>query len=134
MTMPCTRWIATPATWGIGAVLSQEIDGHKRVIAYGSRLLSDAERNYCVTRKELFAVVHFTQLYRQYPLERRFTLRTDHAVLRWLQRTPKFVIVHRPGARHGNADAMSRKPWRQCGRGQQEVHNSKKEEWLTMRP
>lgn len=73
---------------GIGAVLSQEIGGEERVIAYGSRLFSDAERNYCVTRKELLAVVYFTQLYRQYLLGGRFTLRTDHAALRWLQRTP----------------------------------------------
>ena len=42
---------------GIGAVLSQEIDGAERVIAFGSRTLSKSERKYCVTRKELLAVV-----------------------------------------------------------------------------
>ncbi|KAG8176335.1 hypothetical protein JTE90_021972 [Oedothorax gibbosus] len=35
---------------GIGAVLSQEVDG-KEVIAYFSKSLSKPERNYCVTRK-----------------------------------------------------------------------------------
>ena len=30
----------------IGAVLSQEQDGHERVLAYGSRVLSKEERNY----------------------------------------------------------------------------------------
>ena len=116
---------------GIGAVLSQRIDGEERVIAYGSRLLSNAEKNYCVTRKELLAVVYFSKLYRQYLLGRPFVLRTDHAALQWLQRTPEpigqqgrwlerlaefdYQIVHRPGRKHGNADALSRRPCRQCG-------------------
>lgn len=49
---------------GIGAVLSQRIEDEEQVIAYGSRLLSTVERSYCVTRKELLAVVYLTKLYR----------------------------------------------------------------------
>ncbi|GFW11425.1 retrovirus-related Pol polyprotein from transposon 17.6 [Trichonephila clavipes] len=40
----------------IGAVLSQEIDGQERVIAFLSKCLSKPERYYCVTRKELLAI------------------------------------------------------------------------------
>ena len=116
---------------GIGAVLSQRVEGEEKVIAYGSRLLSTAEVKYCITRKELLAVVYFVKYYRQYLLGRKFELRTDHAALRWLWKTPEpigqqgrwlerlseyeFEIIHRPGRRHGNADALSRKPCRQCG-------------------
>ena len=52
---------------GIRAVLSQfQDDGVERVIAYASRVLTKAERRYCVTRKELLAVVTFVQYFRPY--------------------------------------------------------------------
>ena len=110
----------------IGAVLSQEQHGVERVIAYASRSLDRREQNYCVTRKELLAVVHFLRYFKQYLLGRKFRIRTDHAALTWLKRTPDpigqqarwlelmeefdFSIEHRPGIRHGNADALSRHP------------------------
>ena len=47
---------------GIGAVLSQvDTTGTEHVVCYASRLLSKSERNYCVTRKELLAIVTFIQ-------------------------------------------------------------------------
>jgi hypothetical protein len=49
----------------IGAVLSQQQDGVESVIAYASRSLDKRERNYCVTHKELLAVVHFMNYFRQ---------------------------------------------------------------------
>eukprot|EP00731_Ephydatia_muelleri_P012982 Em0007g292a len=71
---------------GIGAVLSQISDeGSERVIAYASRSLSRPEQRYCVTRKELLAVVSFVQQFRQYLLGREFTLRTDHGSLVWIR-------------------------------------------------
>ena len=112
---------------GIGAVLSQiQSDGQERVVAYASRLLSKSERRYCVTRKELLAVVVFLHHFRQYLLGQKFILRTDHSSLvwlrsfkepegqlaRWLERLEEFQfeVVHRKGRAHGNADALSRIP------------------------
>ena len=68
----------------IGGVLSQNINGHERVIAYASRTLSRPERRYCVTRKELLALVHFVKYFRHYLYGKSFTVRTDHGSLRWL--------------------------------------------------
>lgn len=53
---------------GIGGVLSQhDDDDRERVIAYGSPLLSKAERRYCITR-ELLAMVAFTRQFKPYLL------------------------------------------------------------------
>ena len=71
------------------AVLCQVQDGVEKPIAYASRLYSDAERNYCVMRKELVAVVFFVKQFKQYLLGRHFMVRTDYSALQWLRRTPE---------------------------------------------
>jgi len=71
---------------GIGAVLSQcHPDGSEHVIAYASRLLTKPEKNYCVTRKELLAVVTFLNHFRHYLISKPFIICTDHGALIWLQ-------------------------------------------------
>ena len=113
---------------GLGAVLSQE---GERVIAYASRVLTKAERQYCATRREMLGVVWAVRNFRSYLWGRHFIVRTDHNSLQWLRsfKEPQgqvarwldilaeydFVIEHRPGERHGNADALSRLPCKQCG-------------------
>ena len=71
--------------FGIGAVLAQHDDGHECVVAFASRTLSKSERRYCVTERELLAVVVFTQHFRPYLLGREFILCTEHGSLTWLQ-------------------------------------------------
>jgi len=73
----------------IGAVLSQVQKGEERVTVYASRSLSKQEKNYCVTRKELLAVVYYSKAFRQYLLGRQFLIRTDHSALQWLRTTPE---------------------------------------------
>ena len=67
---------------GVGAVLSQLQEGRERVVTYYSKTLSPSERNYCVTRKELLAVIKAVKHFRPYLDGQKFKLRTDHASLR----------------------------------------------------
>ena len=115
---------------GVGAVLSQVQNGQERVISYYSRSLSIPERNYCVTRRELLAVVKAVTHFRPYLYGKEFRIRTDHASLLWLCRrtTPSaqiarwleilsefnFIIEYRAGSKHGNADGLSRQTCHNC--------------------
>jgi len=111
---------------GMGAVLSQQQSGVEQVIAYASRTMTNAEKKYETTRKELLAVVYGLKQFRQYLCGRHFIIRTDHAALSWLRRTPEpmpqlarwltfieqfdYEVVHRPGTKHGHGDGLSRRP------------------------
>jgi hypothetical protein len=110
--------------WCIGAVLSQKVDGQFRPIAYFSKSMNSAQRNYSASERELLAVVESFKHFRQYLLGRRFTAITDHQALVWLSklkepaarlarwlialREYEFDIEYRNGAKNGNADALSR--------------------------
>ena len=114
----------------IGAVLSQNIDGVERPIAFYSRILNSTQHNYCTTRRELLAVISALQHFRHYLLGAKIILRTDHHSLKWLQtfKRPEgilarwvetlaefnFEIVHRPGRLHNNVDGVSRPFCKQC--------------------
>ena len=50
----------------IGAALSQIQNGEERVVAYASKVLSRSGRRYCVTWKELLAVVTFRKHVRHF--------------------------------------------------------------------
>ncbi len=132
-TAPVLAYLSAGATFtldtdasnsSIGAVLSQQHPEGERVIAFASRRLGPAQERYCVTRRELLAIVAFTHHFRHYLLGQHFQLRTDHSSLLWLFRfrSPEgqlarwleelsqysFSIQHRSGTSHGNADALSR--------------------------
>lgn len=68
----------------VGGVLLQLQNGIQRSVAFASKSQSKSERNYCVTLKELLAVVLFVEYFRQYLCGRKFKIRTDHSLLKWL--------------------------------------------------
>ena len=116
---------------GTGAVLSQVQDEEERVIAYVSKSLEGSEQRYCTARKELLAVVRALKHFKCYLCRQKITVRTDNSAVSWLHRskdpvgqparwievidTYDITFQHRPGRNHGNADALSRYPCRQCG-------------------
>ena len=61
----------------LGAVLQQEQDEALHVIAYATCALSETERRYCITRRELLGVVYALRKYSQHLLGR--SIQTDHA-------------------------------------------------------
>ena len=108
----------------IGAALSQVQNGEIKPICFASHVLLKQHRNYCTIRKELLAIIKFCRQFRHFLLGRFFYIRTDHNSLVWLTRFKHlegqlarfleelsqydFKIIHRKGAEHINADALSR--------------------------
>jgi len=62
---------------------------HMHVMLLRQFAWSKHQRNYNVTRKELLAFVTFAKKFRQYLLGSRFLVRTDHAALQRLKKTPE---------------------------------------------
>ncbi|CAG8567380.1 12055_t:CDS:1 [Ambispora gerdemannii] len=94
--------LATDASkLGLGAILSQlDPDRNGRHIAYASRELSPAEQNDAVHEMEYLAIIWAVKYFRQYLLEQRFDLITDHVGLKWLitkfnptGRTMQWIII-----------------------------------------
>ena len=67
--------------FGIGSVLSQEMDGEDRPVAYFAKHMSKAERNYSTSENELLAIVKSMEFFKQYLYDKEFVLVTDHQPL-----------------------------------------------------
>ncbi|GFW35846.1 transposon Tf2-11 polyprotein [Trichonephila clavipes] len=111
---------------GIGAVLQQ----NQKPIAFASRTLNKAERNYTVTERECLAVIWALNKFKTYFGTLPVKVITDHAALtkltngknlssrmiRWALKLSEFNIEweHRPGVQNVVADLLSRNPVDQC--------------------
>jgi len=119
---------------GLGVVLFHENpDGNERPIAYASKSLSAAEKNYSQIEKESLSIIFGLEKFFKYLCGRIFTLVTDHKPLlaifgpktnlltyvatrlhHWSLYLSQFQydIQYRKSQDHGNADALSRIPFK----------------------
>lgn len=110
---------------GIGAVLFQEDEtGGEHPIAYFSKKLTSAQKNYSVTERECLAVVMAVKRFRPYIELMHFVIITDHSSLKWLMsqrdlsgrlarwslqlQAFSFEIRHRKGSQNIVPDTLSR--------------------------
>ena len=133
---PQRQWtVQTDASgYAIGAVLSQmQEDGTMRPVAYWSRKLNSAERNYSATERELMAIVKATEHWRVYlhGSPHPILLRSDHKPLvylngkaelgmrlsRWMEALCDltFEIGYVKGKDNAAADALSRRSDHEAG-------------------
>ena len=125
---------------GLGAVLYQEQDDKKRVIAYASRGLSRSESNYPAHKLEFLALKWaVTEKFNDYLYGHKFTVFTDNNPLtyvltsarldatghRWLAALSAydFDIKYRPGVSNADADGLSRLPGASQTAGQEKAHH-----------
>lgn len=65
-------------------MLLKSFENEESVIVYFSENLTKPEINYCITRKELLTIVKSAQHFHHYIYNRKFTLQTNHASLKWI--------------------------------------------------
>jgi hypothetical protein len=112
--------------FGIGAVLSQNVNGKEHPLAYVSRLLSSSEVNYSITEKECLALIWSLEKFRPLIWGCKLIIITDHEALCWLRTKRDLAgrlarwslclqeydveIQYRSGKLHQNADCLLRNP------------------------
>uniref|UniRef100_A0A0K6S7N2 Integrase catalytic domain-containing protein n=1 Tax=Chromera velia CCMP2878 TaxID=1169474 RepID=A0A0K6S7N2_9ALVE len=110
----------------MGGLLTQEVNGKEVVIAYTSRALSAAERNYSPVEREALGLVYCCRQWRHYLIGGRTYAVTDHKpnlamedrkvanerVRNWALELQEFRLryVHKSEKAHTDADALSRMP------------------------
>ena len=121
-------WVKTDASkHSVGFVLTQKDGKKEKVIAYGSKKLTETQSNYCTYDREYFGILTAVRTYSHYLRHSKFYVVTDHRPLLNLRKIdPKtdatgrrvrwsielnlydFEVLYKKGKQHSDADALSR--------------------------
>ena len=124
-----TKVSADASSFGLGAVLLQQLEAQWRPVAYASRSMTETERRYAQIEKEALAVTWACEKFSNYILGREFQIESDHKpliplltskaldnlpprVLRFRLRLARYSYTaqHVPGKLLFTADTLSRAP------------------------
>nr|GEZ85308.1 reverse transcriptase [Tanacetum cinerariifolium] len=70
--------------FAVGVVLGQRIEKHFWPIHYASKTMTQAEKNYTTTEKEMLAVVYAFEKFRSYLIMNKSIVYTNHSALKYL--------------------------------------------------
>ncbi|KAJ1603269.1 hypothetical protein NDA14_005237 [Ustilago hordei] len=136
-----TRLETDASDFAIAGVLKQEHEGRWHPVAFYSRKMSSAEKNYEIHDKELLAVVACLTQWRHMlaGLPNQLVILTDHEALKYFKSQRRitgrqarwailladfdFILQYRPGDKGGEPDALTRRTDMQPA-GEEQDHNS----------
>ncbi|OJT15194.1 Transposon Tf2-12 polyprotein [Trametes pubescens] len=134
--------------FALGAELAQKQDGQWRTIAFLSKSLSPAERNYEIYDREMLALMTALDEWRHFlkGSQQKFEIHTDHKNLEYFRKPQRlnprqarwvvtlqdfdFALTHRPGRTMGKSDALSRRPDHDIGDSANDDVTLLKPEWF----
>ncbi|KAJ1574395.1 hypothetical protein NDA15_001263 [Ustilago hordei] len=135
-----TRLETDASDFAIAGVLKQEHEGRWHPVAFYSRKMSSAEKNYEIHDKELLAVVACLTQWRHMlaGLPNQLVILTDHEALKYFKSQRcitgrqarwailladfDFILQYRPGDKGGEPDALTRRTDMQPA-GEEQDHN-----------
>src|SRR5699024_9610182 len=111
---------------GLGVILLQKVKNEMHPIAYTSRVLTAAEKNYTISELEALSIIYGLTYFRHYILDRPVKIITDHHALCYLKNTDctnrrlnrwsiklqefDYELCYKNGKTHKDVDCLSRNP------------------------